>query len=295
MTSTARLLILILLLSASAAAQTPAVENSIFWEIRGKDLTQPSYLFGTYHLLGSHYADSLTNVMSRFYTCRTMVGEIVYDSTVMPHLLQAARMNGTTLDKLLSPTIYNQTANWLKELSGYELKYLDTFNPMTVQLLLMTALQQKYYPMNATTEVPLDLYFQNLAKQSQRPIAGLESFDDQVKALYNQFTYERQAELLTSYVLEKDKAAREIMTLLNLYRQQKLDQLEHALDTQDYSETEIQVLTSDRNKKWIAVLPALLRDGPTFIAVGALHLPGENGLINLLRKAGYTVNPLPLR
>jgi len=294
MICTVRILIVSLFFSV-AAAQTPAVENALFWEIQGNGLTQPSYLFGTYHLLGSHYADSLTNVMSRFHTCRTMVGEIVYDSTLAFRLINAARMKGTTLDKLLSPAIYNQTAAWLKELTGYDLQYFNGFNPMTVQLLIATHLQQKYYPINSTTEAPLDLYFQSLARQNQRPVAGLETFDDQVRALYDQFNYERQAELLTQYVLDKDRALQETVTLLDQYRHQNLGQMEKALSSQDYTAAELQVLVTDRNRKWAEELPGLLKDGSAFIAVGALHLAGRDGLVSLLRNAGYTVTPLPLR
>jgi hypothetical protein len=294
MICTVRILIVSLLFS-TAAAQTPAVENALFWKIEGNGLTQPSYLFGTYHLLGSRYADSLTNVMSRFHTCRSVVGEIVYDSTLAFRLINAARMKGTTLDKLLSPAIYNQTAAWLKELSGYELQYFNSFNPMTVQLLLATHLQQKYYPLNSATEIPLDLYFQSLAHQNQRPVAGLETFEDQVHALYDQFSYERQAELLTQFILDKDKALQETVILLDQYRHQNLAQMEKALDSQDYTPAELQVLVTDRNKKWATELPGMLRDGSAFIAVGALHLAGPNGLVTLLRNAGYTVTPLPLR
>jgi len=51
-------------------------------------------------------------------------------------------------------------------------------------------------------------------------------------------------------------------------------------------------LLDDRNKNWLAQLPSLMKEQQTFIAVGALHLSGENGLIHLLRDAGYTLTPL---
>lgn len=294
MICTVRILLLTLLIS-TAAAQTQPVENALFWEIRGNGLAQPSYIFGTYHLLTNTYADSLTNVMSRFHTCRTMVGEIVYDSTMAFRLVDAARMKGTTLDKLLSPGVYNETATWLKELSGYELSYFNTFNPMTVQMLLAAHLQQKYSGNITAVQTPVDLYFQNLARQNQRPVAGLESFDDQINALYNQFSYERQAEILTQFVLTKDQATHETLMFLSYYRHQNLGLMEQALNNQHYTAAELQVLTTNRNKKWLEAFPTILKDGSAFIAVGALHLAGANGLVTLLRNVGYTVTPLPLR
>src|SRR5215204_919965 len=71
------------------------VENSVFWQISGKDLSQPSYLFGTFHLMGARYIDSLTHVMDKFSESKTLVGELVLDSTMTVKMMVAARLHET--------------------------------------------------------------------------------------------------------------------------------------------------------------------------------------------------------
>ena len=77
------------------------------------------------------------------------------------------------------------------------------------------------------------------------------------------------------------------------YRNGNLAKLEELLSIETYSEQEAKVMLDDRNKKWFEQLPSMMKEQQTFVAVGALHLSGKNGLINLFRNAGYTVTPLP--
>jgi len=268
------------------------VENSVFWQISGKDLSQPSYLFGTFHLMGARYIDSLTHVMDKFSESKTLVGELVLDSTMTVKMMVAARLHETTLDKLLGAEDYQKTAAWLKELSGYDLKIFNGMNPMTIQIFLMTMLQQKYFPLSGSADVPMDLYLQQRGKKEAKKLVGLESFEVQVNALFNQFSIQRQAEMLMEFVHEKEKAKGELILMNKSYRNGDLVKLEELLAAQTYSEQEAKVMLDDRNKNWIEQLPSLMKEQQTFIAVGALHLSGKNGLIHLLREAGYTVTPL---
>ena len=142
-----------LVLFQESRAQSTVVENSVFWEVTGKDLAEPSYLFGTFHLMGSRYIDSLTNVTDKFAHSKTVVSELLFDSTMTVRMMMAARMKDTTLTELLSPELYQQTAQWMKEVSGYDLRFFDGMNPMTIQILLMTMLQQRYYPLHPALDV----------------------------------------------------------------------------------------------------------------------------------------------
>jgi uncharacterized protein YbaP (TraB family) len=282
-------------LSQHAVAQTPAVENSVFWEVTGKGLTQPSYLFGTFHLMGKKYVDSLTNVTAKFQQSQTMVGEMVVDSTMTMKMMMAAQLKGTTLDKLLTQELYAKTGTWLKEVSGYDIKLFNGMNPMTVQIVLMRSMQQKFYPMNPVEDPPMDLYFQQHAKKARKKVLGLETLDVQIAALYEQFSYERQAEMLAEFVNDQDKAYQEMITMNKYYRMGNLGELEKLMSTQTFEPGEVEKLLDDRNKAWVKQLPSLFSEQSTFVAVGALHLSGKNGLVNLLRQQGYTVKSVPLK
>jgi uncharacterized protein YbaP (TraB family) len=114
-----------------------------------------------------------------------------------------------------------------------------------------------------------------------------------VNALFNQFSIQRQAQMLIEFVNEKEKAKDELILMNKSYRNGDLFSLEELMATQTYSEQEAKVMLDDRNKDWMGKLPSLMKEQQTFIAVGALHLSGKSGLIQLLREAGYTVTPLP--
>jgi uncharacterized protein YbaP (TraB family) len=117
----------------------------------------------------------------------------------------------------------------------------------------------------------------------------------QIAALYEQFSYERQAEMLAEFVNDQDKAYQEMITMNKYYRMGNLGELEKLMSTQTFEPGEVEKLLDDRNKAWVKQLPSLFSEQSTFVAVGALHLSGKNGLVNLLRQQGYTVKSVPLK
>lgn len=271
-------------------AQT-ANENALFWKVSGKDLNESSYLFGTFHLMGSEYIDSLTVVMDAFRESKTLVGELVLDESLSMRIMQVAIMKDTTLRDLLSEEVYEKTASWLKELTGMELSMLNKFNPAMVQMLITAMIQQK---INKKTVTPMDLYFQNLAKEEKK-IEGLESFDDQVDVLFNKTSYHAQARHLEEFVNERDSSEHMVLKMNQMYREQDLGGLMKMFFESSYSTAEKDALLDSRNRKWLEQLPGLFAEQSTFVAVGALHLPGENGLVSLLRQEGYIVEPLNMK
>jgi uncharacterized protein YbaP (TraB family) len=242
---------------ASAQQTTYKTEKSVFYEISGNGLRKSSWMFGTMHLLTQRYIDSLPLVMDRFNTCTQVVGEIVLDSNAAPKMLSAALLKEKNLKDILPEQVYQKTNDWLKELSGYDLTLFNTINPMFIQISLLQMIQSTYYSDTSGS----------------------------------QFSIDRQTELLTEFVSDKNKSIRELGEMTQLYRKQQLDDLEKLMYDETYKENEINVLLYDRNQKWVEQLPTLMMRAPSFIAVGALHLAGERGLVNLLRQKGYTVTP----
>jgi uncharacterized protein YbaP (TraB family) len=288
-------IVLLLLSCVTVLRAQQAVENALFWKIQHKDLPAPSYLFGTFHLMGAQYIDSLRGVIDSFSRCDAVVGEVLLDSSMTMKLMLAARLEGTSLDRLLSPEDYHATEVWFRELSGLDLSQFNSMNPVTIQNLIMAMLQQKYYPSAESGDAPMDLYFQQLARRQGKALIGLENLDVQINALFKQFPVARQAEMLADFVRNRDKALQELVQMNTSYRKGDLGKLERLLAEQNYTSSESEVLLDERNRKWMELLPALLRERPTFVAVGALHLAGSNGLVSLLRRQGYTVTVVPLR
>ncbi|MFN9495835.1 MAG: TraB/GumN family protein [Bacteroidota bacterium] len=275
---------------ASAQQTTYKTEKSVFYEISGNGLRKSSWMFGTMHLLTQRYIDSLPLVMDRFNTCTQVVGEIVLDSNAAPKMLSAALLKEKNLKDILPEQVYQKTNDWLKELSGYDLTLFNTINPMFIQISLLQMIQSTYYS-DTSGSMLMDDYYQKRGAKEYKEVIGLERIDDQIQALFSQFSIDRQTELLTEFVSDKNKSIRELGEMTQLYRKQQLDDLEKLMYDETYKENEINVLLYDRNQKWVEQLPTLMMRAPSFIAVGALHLAGERGLVNLLRQKGYTVTP----
>jgi len=269
-------------------------QNSILYEVSGNGLTQPSYIFGTIHILNQSYIDSFPVINQKFSECKQMIGEIKFDSTTQIKMASAGLLQGTTLKKVLSKKLYSDADSFLKSLApGYSLSLFDNYNPMIVNVTLLQLMIAKYQP-SKSGDMIMDLYFQSKAKKTGMQVLGFESIDDQINALFNQFSIERQAELLEIVVNDQNKQIADLHKMITLYRNYQLDELASLMNDETYKISEIKILVSDRNNAWLKQLPEMMKSAPSFVAVGAMHLAGEDGLINQLKKMGYTVTPISI-
>ena len=128
----------------------------------------------------------------------------------------------------------------------------------------------------------------------KQKVDGLETPDFQFNLLYNGISLQRQAQLLMCTLNNIDKEVESLKRLTDAYMKQDLETMlkineERKGNQCDALPTEEDALIYDRNKTWAQKLPAIMKAAPTFVAVGALHLPGNKGLLSLLKKQGYTV------
>ena len=278
---------------ATKPARGGQTENAVLWEVSGKGLSQSSYLFGTFHLLTSDYLKTLPKVAEKLALSRTVAGEVLMDSTVMMKMLPASMMTGTTLDQLLKPEEYQLAAEYFKEVSGMDLKMLNSFKPMALQMTIIQFEWNKLNPTPYKNGPAMDVYFQQEAKAQGKTVVGLETVEDQIRAVFDQFSLERQSEMLVESVKDKQKTREEMLKMAQCYQAQDLACLQRMLhDPDSFRPEEMKTLLDDRNAAWMKQLPDLMQTAPAFIAVGAGHLVGERGLVSLLRQRGYTVKPL---
>ena len=143
----------------------------------------------------------------------------------------------------------------------------------------------------------LDAYFQAEGTAKGKKVSGLETPAYQFNLLYNSTSLQRQAELLVCTLSNIDKSLNETKELTDAYMAQNLEELylisqKKHNDKCDATPAEMAALLDNRNIQWAEILPEKMQEAPAFIAVGALHLPGDNGVINLLRQKGYQVEPI---
>ena len=282
------LLFFSVLLSGAAWTQNT---NSLLWEISGNGLQSPTYLFGTYHLITSTFLDSFPVIREKFEQTKGMTGELVMDSGMTSKVMEYALMKDSSLDQLLSPAEYTLVSDFLKETAGMPLTAFNKVKPVLVSTLLMA----KLLPAQGEGTA-MDLWFQDLAKKEGKPVYGLESADEQARLLFNSIPLKRQAQQLVESVKDKDKTRKELLRLNACYRAQDMDCLAKSMsDGEGFSAAEMKDLLESRNLRWLEKLPAMMEHQPLFIAVGAGHLTGDTGLLNLLRKKGYAVKAVMMK
>lgn len=274
--------------------QTQQLPKSLLWEVTGNGLKQPSYLYGTYHLLNDSYLNSVPAVKQRFEKSRNVVVETELDSALMMQQGAKMIMLDNKISALLSAEDYALVSKEVKQSLGYELSMLDQMKPMTLMLMLSVMEYQKLDILKQYKGKPLDTYFAEEGRATGKKVIHLETIAEQFDMLYNHFPIEKQAAQLVQYIKEKESALEVQNKLTALYFEQDLSGMWTA--SEDYNklmgEEDMAYMVDDRNKNWMAKLPAIMKEQSTFVAVGAMHLPGENGLIQLLQKAGYTVKPV---
>jgi len=129
-----------------------------------------------------------------------------------------------------------------------------------------------------------------LARQEEKPILALETIEFQT-SLFDSWERADQVQMVNELVLEKEKNQHLFKRLLACYRLQDLEALLQLTREQTEYVKYNKALLDDRNTRWIPLMQGMMQQQSVFFAVGAAHLGGEFGVVNLLRQAGYTVNP----
>lgn len=268
-------------------------QNSLLWEISGNGLEQPSYLFGTIHLIAKDEYFWTDIMNEKFNTTEMLVLEIDMENPMlmMIGMMGSMRMKkGVSLQDLLTKEEYKMVSDYFMDEMGMSISMFDRIKPMFTSMMLAEGGQEG---MAETTSYEMELM--DKAKVRDMKIEGLETAKYQM-SMFDSIPYEDQAQMLVDAVENEgkdDETANTMDAMIELYKQQDIDGL-YELIMQDDSGMENfeDILLITRNKNWIPKIEKMSKKKPTFFAVGAGHLPGEQGVINLLKAAGYTVMPI---
>lgn len=282
------------------------LENSVFWEISGNGLKKPSYLFGTHHLYPASNIKKSDLIKEKINACQVVVGEIAMDNMLAMSLatMKAMLMKDTTLKDLLGEKDYEKVDAYMKKNMGMGVAFFNNMRPMVlVQMIAVTkaskdlGIEEKKPKMGEMSDMSntLDLYFQEYGKSQNKEIVGLETVEQQANILFNGYPLKRQAEMLLE-AIEDDKGSNStenVKKLNEYYKQQNLNELAKlSLNEQMMKKEEYNALLKNRNDAWMPKIYTLIQQKSAFIAVGALHLVGVDGVIYQLRKQGYQVKPI---
>ena len=261
-------------------------DRSLLWKISGNGTQQPSYLFGTMHILCAEDAklsDSLKRVIGH---CDQVYFEIdMTDMAGMMAAMQYMRMkDDKKLSDLLGPADYEKLKKYFEtHPSMLPFSMLERFKPMLISSLL----EEAQFPCAATNG--MEWVLMKEAKADNKKINGLETAAFQA-SLFDSIPYADQAKDLMKYIDSGEQYKKVSDTLRAAYIKQDLQQIE-SLTQENSSEYGhfMDLLLYDRNRRWVGMMQNLIPKKSLLFAVGAGHLPGKKGLINLLREKGYTV------
>ncbi|MDR3651385.1 MAG: TraB/GumN family protein [Paludibacter sp.] len=273
-----------LICTVSASAQ-------LFWKVSGNGLAKPSYLFGTHHLIDKGQIKGFDKILAIAGQADAVVGEMDMTdmASMQTKIMQDAVMQGTTMTQLLSSDDYTLVDTELKQLFGAGLDQLGSFKPMMLQTMYVGMVYLK--SQNLTKQpAAVDILFQKAAKDSNKQVIGLETIEQQSAMLFDSLPLSRQAEILVKSVKEKQKGIDQLKRLNEYYLEGNLTKLAD-LDNEDDDMTpaEKRTIYENRNNRWMKQIPELFKKQSCFVAVGCMHLIGDTGLIDQLRKAGYKV------
>ncbi len=262
--------------------------NTVLWLVSGKDLRQPSYLFGTFHLLCKddiHFSDELKKDLK---SAKEVYMEMDMDdpSTMLSALLYMNMKDDKKLSDLYSPEDYKKVEHYFNDTLHTPLGMLQKVKPYFLVAML--------YPrmMNCKTPSGVEEELMKLAKENKKEIQGFETMAFQA-SVFDSIPYEWQAKELLKNIDSFPYYKRQLDTMIRAYKNQQMDEMATSIAKSEFGSDEYEdLLLKNRNRDWVNKLKAIMPKESVFVAVGAGHLLGSDGLISLLQSQGYTVDPV---
>ena len=278
--------LLFLIISTSSANFLNAQEKSyqgLLWEISGNGLNTPSYLYGTMHV-----SNKLAfNVSDSFYLCLNNAEGIALESSPANWMEDYREMGAFTPQNFgYGKDFYQQAFNINSPESAVIYNLLQNKNGLMNQILY------RYRPGNDDYEENtfLDMFIYQAGAKNAKPIYSLETLDEVIDLSVKSMTpdKEKKRENTKNSLLEKDRQHKYVL-LEDAYRRGDLNQIDSLSKTDNPTSVYHKYFIVERNKNMVSRIDSIVNSKSLFIGVGAAHLPGDEGMIELLRNEGFTV------
>lgn len=275
---------------ATPVAHVPPVP--LLWQV--SDADSSLYLLGSFHLLKRGDYPLSSDIQLAFDAADEVVFEVAPEqlddpTTQQRFMAAAAHDDGRTLSEVLSPELRSALDRLLAQQGG-SVRQVDAYEPWFVNLSLVLGLSQS---LDFRPELGLDRHLMDLAAQRGKRVAGLETFDDQLDAL-DASPMSEQVESLADFVEQLDEMPGKLSDLHRAWRDGNLEVLDAMtrVEMKEKTPQTYRLVNVRRNQAWLPRLQSMLDDrqeGEVMVVVGALHLLGDDGLVEQLRGRGYDV------
>jgi hypothetical protein len=288
------LVLAVLMLALASQAQ-------LLWKVSGNGLSRPSYIMGTYHFAPANMMEKIPGMERALEGCDVVVGEIDKEEMMgqdaqMKMAMAMMAPADSTLDVLFSPEDYaivEQVFDKYFSNMGVKLSQMNMLKPGAISVQMQAMQAVKHFPNFNESEL-IDMAVQTRANEMGRPSIGLETIDEQIELLFN-CPLTEQAEGLLEACKKDDLFTVQSSALVEAYMAQDLSELERIFTDPELGGDDAEAMDAliyDRNRNWAEKLVKMMPERAALVCVGAGHLPGDQGLLQLLRDRGYTVEPM---
>jgi uncharacterized protein len=285
-------LVTVLLAGPSLPAQvakSAAATKHCLWKVQTSANTV--YLLGSVHVLKKQdyplpapIEAAFTNTSIAVF--ETDIGAMEKPEVAMKLLTKGQLPAGQTLRDQLSAPLYASFSNYVAK-TGMPLQMFDSLTPAMAAITLVAL---EFKKMGLDPEQGLDLHFFTRAQESGKKVIPLETLDFQI-SLLTDFTKEEGELLMKATLKDIETTEKDFDDLLTAWKTGDAAKLDKLLN-EAMQETPViyQRMISDRNRNWLPKIEELIRGkDKAIVIVGAGHLVGPTGIVELLRKKGYRV------
>ncbi len=267
-------------------------QEGLLWKIEKKGQSSASYVFGTIHMIPKEKYFLPPGFNVAFNKCSRIFMEIDMDdmndlSKIMGIMDKVFMEDDKKLSDLLQEEEYSKIKDYFDHM-GLPMMMLDRMKPLFLNALAGTdgnpmALKDGSYK-------SYEMELSQMAEKSNKELLGLETIDFQL-SIFDKIPYKVQAKMLFDAVSADSSKSDHTDVMFDQYVKQDLHQMSESIETGDLSlKPYLSLLLFERNKDWIPKMKAEMEKGSCFFAVGAGHLGGQGGVLQLLSNEGYSIS-----
>lgn len=258
-------------------------ENALLWKVSGNGLEKPSYVFGTIHMICQDDYFLNENVSQALKNSEALFTEINFGNMEEMLLMQKSVQTDIPLKERISEKKYKKLESLLKEKLNTEIISLEKLSEAGIASMIM----MKSFSCDNIKMYEIELLQKAMSEKKQ--LGGLETVKEQLKIMEDHLNIDACIKMLEELKSSEDSNRK----MVELYKAQNIDELLQLLNSSSYmNEKAYHEFVVNRNNNWVTKMPELMKNKSVFFAVGAAHLGSKDGVLDLLRKNGYTVEAL---
>lgn len=257
--------------------------QSLLYEISGNSLKKTSYLYGTIHITSKQQLPIYEKAKEKLSTCKLFLMELDPAKMNSPAMYGKLMLpDNKTLKDYMSMKDYEALSIRFNAITGYQLLMFEKFQPIMIESVI--EIMETKNKTDSSGVIMMDMELSSLAKQKDIQTKGIETPTEQIDAMLR-IPVVDQLEMLLAGWQDANQDTED------LYAKNDIDSL-YLATVSAMPATARKALITDRNQIMADRLDSLIKKQSVFIAVGAAHLGGEEGVVNLLRRKGYILKDM---